>query len=52
MVKANYPDLLELVSLTETGVYKIAVMGQSTPADGAPRMYYVLSLSLANECSL
>ena len=49
MVKANYPDLQELVSLAETGGYNIYVMGKSTPVNGDPRIYYVLSLSLANE---
>ena len=49
MVKANYPDLLELVSLAEAGGYDVAVLAKSTPIDGDPRRYYVLSLSLVSE---
>ena len=49
MVKANYPDLLEFGSLAEADGYEVAVVDKSTPVDGDPRRYYVLSLSLANK---
>ena len=45
MVKANYPDLLEMVTLAETSGYEVTVVGQSVPEEGDPRRYYVLSLS-------
>jgi 16S rRNA G1207 methylase RsmC len=45
MVKANYPDLLEMVNLAETYGFKTAVIGRSTPKEGEPRRYYALSLS-------
>lgn len=40
MVPANYPDLLEVVSLAETYGYKVAIMGQSVPREGDFRKYY------------
>ena len=49
MVKANYPDLLELVSLAEDGGYEVAVLAKSAPVEGDPRRYYVLSLSFVSE---
>jgi 16S rRNA G1207 methylase RsmC len=45
MVKANYPDLLEMVILAETFGYKVTTLGQSAPKDGSPRRYYALSLT-------
>ena len=45
MVKANYPDLLEMVILAETFGYKVTAFGQSPPEDGSPRRYYALSLT-------
>ena len=45
MAKANYPDLLEMISLAEAGGYLVSVIGQSVPADDDPRKYYVLSIS-------
>ena len=45
MVKANYPDLLEMVNLAETYGYKVTVIGRSEPEEGNPRRYYALSLS-------
>jgi release factor glutamine methyltransferase len=45
MVKANYPDLLEMLSLAETCGYEVAIIGQSVPAKPDPRKYYALSLS-------
>jgi len=49
MVKANYPDLLEMVSLAEAGGYEVAIIGQSHPTENDPRRYYVLSLSCSNQ---
>jgi release factor glutamine methyltransferase len=45
MVKANYPDLLEMVSLAEVCGYDVAVICQSIPVEGDPRRYYAFSLS-------
>jgi release factor glutamine methyltransferase len=47
MVKANYPDLIEMVSLAETYGYEIAIIGQSVPLEGDPRKYYALALSIS-----
>lgn len=49
MVKANYPDLLEMVSLAETCGYEVAIIGQSVPLEGDPRRYYALSLSSSHQ---
>jgi len=49
MVKANYPDLLEMIRLAEAGGYHVSVIGQSVPAEGDPRKYYVLSLSISHQ---
>jgi hypothetical protein len=35
MVKANYPDLLEMVNLAETYGYEVAVIGRSAPEERA-----------------
>jgi methylase of polypeptide subunit release factors len=45
MVKANYPELLEMVNMAETCTYEVVVIARSTPEEGNPRTYYVLSLS-------
>lgn len=45
MVKANYPDLLEMVSLAEVCGYDVAVIGRSFPLEDDPRRYYALALS-------
>jgi release factor glutamine methyltransferase len=45
MVKANYPDLLEMVNLAQSHGWKVTVIGRSTSEEGDPRRYYVLSLS-------
>ncbi len=45
MVKANYPDLLEMVTLAEACGYTVTVLDQSTAQEGSPRRYVALSLS-------
>lgn len=45
MVKANYPDLLEMANLAETCGYEVAVIGKSLPVEDDPRRYYALALS-------
>jgi release factor glutamine methyltransferase len=47
MVKANYPDLLEMVTLAETCGFEVTVIGRSTPEKGASRRYYALSISIS-----
>jgi 16S rRNA G1207 methylase RsmC len=47
MVKANYPDLLEMVNLAETCGFEVTVIARSTPEEGDLRRYYALSLSSA-----
>lgn len=44
MVKANYPDLLEMAELAGSHDFETEIIGQSTPAEGDPRKYYALSL--------
>jgi len=48
MVKANYPDLHEMVGLAESEGYDVTIIAQSTLARDDPRRYYVLSLSNAS----
>lgn len=45
MVKANYPDLIEMVDLAETYGYEVTALGRSTPEEGNSRRYYALSLT-------
>ena len=45
MVKANYPDFLDMINLAETFGYEVAIVGQSGPLKPDPRKYYALSLS-------
>ena len=45
MVKANYPDLTEMVDLAETYGYEVTALGRSTPEEGNSRRYYALSLT-------
>jgi release factor glutamine methyltransferase len=45
MVKANYPDLLEMVNLAETYGYEVTALGRSAPEEGNSRRYYALSLT-------
>jgi methylase of polypeptide subunit release factors len=45
MAKANYPDLLEMLTLAETCGYEVTVIGQSIPEEGIPRRYYALCLN-------
>ncbi|GJL83474.1 MAG: hypothetical protein DHS20C01_31080 [marine bacterium B5-7] len=49
MVKANYPDLLEMIDLAECEGYEVAFIGQSDSASGDPRHYHVLSISVASQ---
>jgi methylase of polypeptide subunit release factors len=44
MVKANYPDLLEMANLAKTCRYEVAVIGRSFPVENDPRRYYALAL--------
>lgn len=46
MVKANYPDIFEMISLAESYGYEVAIIGQSVPVTSDPRRYYALSLSI------
>jgi methylase of polypeptide subunit release factors len=46
MVKANYPDLLEMAGLAEDGGYEVTILGQSDPLQNDPRIYYALLLSI------
>ena len=48
MVKANYPDLHEMVGLAESEGYDVAIIARSALAPRDPRRYYVLSLSSAS----
>lgn len=48
MVKANYPDLLEMIALAETFNLKTEIVGKSEATADDPRVYYALSLSKLN----
>lgn len=45
MVQANYPDILELISLAKSCCFQVAIIGESIPPRGDFRKYYVLELS-------
>lgn len=49
MAKANYPDLLEMVSLAEQHGFKVGVAGWSGQQVDDPRKYYVLELRVAGD---
>ena len=46
MVKANYPDLLEMIELASSFGFQTAVIGESKATEDDQRVYYALSLSL------
>ncbi len=45
MVKANYPDLLEMIDLARTFNLQTEVLGKSEATADDPRIYYALSLT-------
>ena len=49
MVKANYPDLLEMASLAKGNGFSITIVSRTAPLNDDPRVYYTMSLSLAHE---
>ncbi|HTF94363.1 MAG TPA: hypothetical protein VK632_15040, partial [Verrucomicrobiae bacterium] len=49
MAKANYPDLLAMVSLAELHGFKIGVSGWSEQQVDDPRKYYVLELRMVGD---
>ncbi len=50
MVQANYPDILDLISLAESCGYEVAIIGESIPMQGDFRKYYVLAIALCAAC--
>ena len=44
MVKANYPDLLDMLDLAETAGFVPSIVGRSPPVDGDIRTYYAIRL--------
>ena len=45
IVKANYPDLPEMIELATSYSYQVKVIGKSDATENDPRIYYALSIS-------